>query len=61
VIGRPGGGRKVFFSEEKKQKTLTTMSPTFQAAPAPEFAKVVWFFSSEKNVFLTLSPRQAIS
>jgi len=47
-----GVGRKVFFSEEKKQKTLL-----FQVFVPPEreataLGKVLWFFSSEKNAFL---------
>jgi hypothetical protein len=55
---RPGNGdlRKVFFSEEKKQKTFiyfsaashwVAMACTWPRAPE---VKVFWFFSSEKNI-----------
>jgi len=46
-----------FFSEEKNQKTFTTLSRTPQAAPGSEFAKVFCFFSSEKKTFLLSMPR----
>jgi len=49
VVGR----RKVFFSEEKNQKTFSVLSRTLQAAHTPEFAKVYCFFSSEKKAFLS--------
>jgi hypothetical protein len=42
---------KVFFSEEKKQKTFTSLSRFFPAAYA-QYIKVFWFFSSEKNCLL---------
>ena len=46
---------KVFFSEEKKQKTflIQVLVPPERTATAPE--KVFWFFSSEKNILPSLS------
>jgi hypothetical protein len=49
--------RKMFFSEEKNQKTfIPPLHPSFSAMTsiwprAPE-AKVFWFFSSERNTFV---------
>jgi len=43
---------RIFFSEEKKQKTFMSLSRIYQAAYAKD-AKVFWFFFSKKNVFLT--------
>jgi hypothetical protein len=46
-------GRKVFFSEEKKQKTFVhwrVRSP----ASLRQSPKVFWFFSSEKNILPSL-------
>jgi hypothetical protein len=40
--------RKVFFSEEKKQKTFVSLSRFYPEVHAKD-AKVFWFFSSEKN------------
>jgi len=48
--------RKVFFSEEKKQKTFMSLSRIFPEAYAID-AKVFWFFSSKKNCFAFLSAR----
>ena len=47
--------RKVFFSEEKN---FCYASPTLQAAPGSEFAKVFCFFSSEKKTLLPSLWRQ---
>jgi hypothetical protein len=44
---------KVFFSEEKKQKTFMPLSRLHPAAHAQE-TKVFWFFFSKKNRFLLL-------
>jgi len=63
-VGRGSKEGKVFFSEEKKQKTSMTLSLSSQAAPTPEFAKVFCFFSSEKKTFLPpafLRPRRLIA
>jgi hypothetical protein len=35
-------GRKVFFSEEKKQKTFTSLSPSYPATQTKDM-KVFWF------------------
>ncbi len=43
--------RKVFFSEEKKQKTFARLSRSYPAAYA-KIAKVFWFFFSKKNAWL---------
>jgi hypothetical protein len=43
---------KVFFSEEKKQKTFRSLSRFSPAAYAKE-TKVFWFFFSKKNCFLS--------
>jgi hypothetical protein len=43
--------KKAFFSEEKKQKTFTSLSRIYPAAYAKE-TKVFWFFFSKKNAFL---------
>jgi hypothetical protein len=46
-------GRKVFFSEEKKQKTFVhwrVRSP----ASLRQSPKVFWFFFSEKNILPSL-------
>jgi hypothetical protein len=48
---RDSAKRKVFFSEEKKQKTFTSLSRIYPAARAQE-TKVFWFFFSKKNCFL---------
>jgi hypothetical protein len=49
-VWRGGGeGRKVFFSEEKKQKTFAPLSRRSRPARAP-LAKVFWFFFSKKNI-----------
>jgi hypothetical protein len=42
-----------FFSEEKKQKTFTSLSRFFLAARV-ELPKVFWFFFSKKNCFPAL-------
>jgi hypothetical protein len=51
--------RRVFFSEEKKQKTFIFLAAAGLAPgntlAADEGAKVFWFFSSEKNTFLIAS------
>jgi hypothetical protein len=47
----PGEKRKVFFSEEKKQKTFASLSRFYPEARAQE-AKVFWFFFPKKNSFL---------
>jgi hypothetical protein len=41
--------RKMFFSEEKNQKTFISSALCRIYPWAPE-AKVFWFFSSEKNI-----------
>jgi hypothetical protein len=46
-------GRKVFFSEEKKQKTFMSLSRIYPAAHATR-AKVFWFFFPKKNCFLAV-------
>jgi hypothetical protein len=47
---------RVFFSEEKKQKTLILRAANLLAPDhtlaAGEETKVFWFFSSEKNALL---------
>jgi hypothetical protein len=47
-------GKDFFFSEEKKQKTFTSLSRFSPAAYAQE-TKVFWFFFSKKNCFPTLT------
>jgi len=42
---------RIFFSEEKKQKTFVLLSRVYPAAHAQE-TKVFWFFFSKKNCFL---------
>jgi hypothetical protein len=42
---------RVFFSEEKKQKTLPIQVFVPPDTTATARAKVFWFFSSEKNAF----------
>jgi len=44
-------GKKSFFSEEKKQKTFSSLLRLFPAAHAI-ITKVFWFFFSRKNCFL---------
>jgi hypothetical protein len=41
--------RKVFFSEEKKQKTFANSDPGAACGVRDSVVKVFWFFSSEKN------------
>jgi hypothetical protein len=43
--------RKVFFSEEKKQKTFATWSRRCKQL-RDQIGKVFWFFFSKKNGFL---------
>jgi hypothetical protein len=43
---------KVFFSEEKTQKTLRIQVVVPPEREATALAKVFWFFSTEKNAFL---------
>jgi hypothetical protein len=50
----PNTGRKVFFSEEKKQKTFANWSRRNLQRRA-QLAKVFWFFFSEKNKPLLLN------
>jgi hypothetical protein len=45
--------RKIFFSEEKKQKTFTSLSQTFPQRRIKN-VKVFWFFFSKKNCLLIL-------
>jgi hypothetical protein len=45
---------EIFFSEEKKQKTFTSLSRLSPAAYA-KITKVFWFFFSKKNFFPCLS------
>jgi vitamin B12 transporter len=40
---------KVFFSEEKKQKTFDHWG-VWSSGPTPQMAKVFWFFFSKKNI-----------
>ena len=49
--------RKVFFSEEKKQKTFANsgVCAACKVRDSTE-AKVFWFFSSEKNTFFPALP-----
>jgi hypothetical protein len=42
--------RQLFFSEEKKQKTFSSLSRLYPAADNQE-TKVFWFFFSKKNCF----------
>ncbi len=49
-------GSKTFLSEEKNQKAFVTLSRPSQAAQTPEFAKVFYFFSTEKKTFLPYPP-----
>jgi len=42
---------RLFFSEEKKQKTFTSLSQFYPATYAQDI-KVFWFFFSKKNRFL---------
>jgi hypothetical protein len=42
--------KKVFFSEEKKQKTFDPWRGCW-AGHAYQVAKVFWFFFSKKNIF----------
>ncbi len=42
---------RIFFSEEKKQKTFMLLSQISPATYAKE-TKVFWFFFSKKNCFL---------
>jgi hypothetical protein len=44
-------GRSSFLKKRSK-RLLQVLSRPSQAAPTPEFAKVYWFFSTEKNAFL---------
>jgi hypothetical protein len=44
---------KVFFSGEKNQKTFVCWGGAMRPVLAGKVAKVFWFFSSEKNCFLT--------
>jgi hypothetical protein len=53
------GGSKVFFSEEKKQKTFANSDPGAACHVRDSTGKVFWFFSSEKNAFL-LPPQCSI-
>jgi hypothetical protein len=48
-------GRKVFFSEEKKQKTFALEGVGATCAVRDSTSKVFWFFSSEKNTSLLAS------
>ncbi len=48
-------GRKVFFSEEKKQKTFAR-AVADRAGGVRQVAKVFWFFFSKKNAFLSYGP-----
>jgi hypothetical protein len=53
--------RKLFFSEEKKQKTFMSLSRFYPAACARE-RKVFWFFFSKKNFFSSsLTPQTGTS
>jgi hypothetical protein len=45
-------GSKVFFSEEKKQKTFKRLGETFRTFGAQRM-NVFWFFFSKKNFLLT--------
>jgi len=51
-VRRRGKGRKVFFSEEKKQKTFANSGFGAACKGRDSVGKVFWFFSSEKNAFL---------
>jgi hypothetical protein len=44
--------RKVFFSEEKKQKTFVRWR-VGSPGPTRQSPKVFWFFFSKENCFLT--------
>jgi len=47
--------RKVFFSEEKKQKTFANSGVCAAWKVRDSTRKSLWFLSSEKNAFLGLS------
>jgi hypothetical protein len=46
--------KKLFFSEEKNQKTFFCYIAQLSGGTTPTFAKVFCFFSSEKKAFLSL-------
>jgi hypothetical protein len=51
-VSHPAGvrqGKKVFFSEKKKQKTFAVMRLR-QPVHVRQMAKVFWFFFSKKNI-----------
>jgi hypothetical protein len=49
--------RKVFFSEEKKQKTFVSLGAR-QPGHVRQGTKVFWFFFSKKNVLRFMGRRQ---
>jgi hypothetical protein len=48
--------RKVFFSEEKQQKTVVTLSPTLPAAPAKYQKFFGSFFQKRTTFYSWLTP-----